>query len=113
MNDVTILGNFLSDNLIKEYNGRDINIGIKFYTDFNDRRRDECENKIDFGIESCYGDYFVILPSLITAVNIPFLVTLLRKPYMGKMTVSKNDNRMQVRISGYIINKIYEEELTK
>lgn len=109
-----ILGNYLCDRIVKEYKARPDTFGrpiMKFYENLNDRMRDEENGLISFGVERCYGDYFIIIRGSINSSDLPFLDILLKSPYNGKLYVSNYDKRMQVRISGYTIENMYKEEL--
>lgn len=109
------LGNFLCKDIARllalKIDKEWYNPFLKFYSDFNDRNDDESEGRRVGGIESQYGDYFVILPTTIIKTNLPYLEVLLNNPYNGNLYVSNYDNRMQVRISGYTVKKLYEKNL--
>ena len=74
---------------------------FKFYNNFNDRNRDESEMEYPpIGIETQYGDFFIILPPEIKSGLLGLLEPLLKTPFMGKMYVDRDYNRMVVRING-------------
>lgn len=110
--DSLVLGNFLCNKLMREYNtqrtGTRHHVGLKYYDDFNDRQKDEQNRLIYAGVESQYSDFFVILPTSLQYDDMRFLQLLLDDPYSGRLYVSRSDNRMQVRISGYKVVEMYE-----
>jgi len=108
-----LLGDFLCNKLMTEYNetggaGPRHVVYLKYYDDFNDRRKDEERRSIYAGVESQYSDFFVILKPRLNHVDMKFLEMLLDEPYSGSLYVSGSDNRMQVRISGYKVVEMYE-----
>lgn len=111
--DKVLLGNYLCEILNKDYKRRIDTIGridVKFYDNINDRIDDERNGLVSFPVEMCYGDFFILLPHTITFLDLPFLEMTLNKPYGGTLYVSSYDKRMQVRISGYILEKRYKLE---
>jgi len=74
---------------------------FKFYEDFNDRHRDESEIEYPpLGIETQYGDFFIIFPNEIKIGLLGLMEVLLKAPFNGRMYVSGQDHRLQVRIYG-------------
>ena len=109
-----VLGDYLCGKIVRDYKKRPDTFGspiIKFYDNLNDRLKDEENGLVSMGIEMCYGDFFIILKSPITSMDLPFLDIVLKSPYNGKMYVSTYDNRMQIRISSYNLENMYKEDL--
>ncbi len=53
-----------------------------------------------------YGDFFLIMPSRISELELPILDILLTKPFNGVLYQSNYDHQLQVRVSGYDVNKL-------
>ena len=53
-----------------------------------------------------YGDFFFIMPSRITKLEMPMLDILLNAPFNGSLYQSNYDHQLQVRVSGYDVNKL-------
>ena len=56
-------------------------------------------------VVSQYNDFFFILPPRIGKLELPILEVLLEKPFNGHLYQSGYDHQLQVRISGYNIEK--------
>ncbi len=57
-------------------------------------------------VVSQYGDFFLIMPSRISELELPILDILLTKPFNGVLYQSNYDHQLQVRVSGYDVNKL-------
>ena len=53
-----------------------------------------------------YGDFFLIMPSRISELELPILDILLTKPFNGVLYQSNYDHQLQVRVSGYDVSKL-------
>ena len=62
-------------------------------------------------VVSQYGDFFFIIPPRIGKLELPILEVLLEKPFNGHLYQSNFDHQLQVRISGYDVEKIYTNDL--
>ena len=57
-------------------------------------------------VVSQYGDFFLIMPSRISELELPILDILLTKPFNGVLYQSNYDHQLQVRVSGYDVSKL-------
>ena len=53
-----------------------------------------------------YGDFFFIMPPRIGKLELPILEVLLEKPFNGHLYQSGYDHQLQVRVSGYDVQKL-------
>jgi hypothetical protein len=53
-----------------------------------------------------YGDFFFIMPPRIGKLELPMLEVLLNKPFNGHLYQSGYDHQLQVRVSGYDVEKL-------
>lgn len=53
-----------------------------------------------------YGDFFFIMPPRIGKLELPILEVLLEKPFNGHLYQSGYDHQLQVRVSGYDVEKL-------
>lgn len=109
MDKSIVLGNFLCDKLMKETKKGFYQPLINFYTNFNVRIEDEINSNVNYGVETQYGDFFIILPYNLDYSDLSIINLLLTEPYNCNMYVSNCDNRMQIRISGYVVERMYNK----
>jgi len=57
-------------------------------------------------VVSQYGDFFFIMPPRIGKLELPILEVLLEKPFNGHLYQSGYDHQLQVRISGFVADKM-------
>jgi len=53
-----------------------------------------------------YGDFFFIMPSRISNLELPILQVLLSRPFNGTLYQSNYDHQLQIRVSGYDVEKL-------
>lgn len=53
-----------------------------------------------------YGDFFFIMPPRIGKLELPILEVLLEKPFNGHLYQSGYDHQLQIRVSGYDVEKL-------
>ena len=53
-----------------------------------------------------YGDFFFIMPSRIGKLELPLLEVLLSEPFGGHLYQSNYDHQLQIRVSGYNVEKL-------
>ena len=57
-------------------------------------------------VVSQYGDFFFIMPSRISKLELPILEVLLSEPFNGGLYQSNHDHQLQIRISGYDVERM-------
>ncbi len=57
-------------------------------------------------VVSQYGDFFFIMPSRISKLELPLLEVLLNGPFNGSLYQSNHDHQLQVRISGFDVERM-------
>lgn len=57
-------------------------------------------------VVSQYGDFFFIMPPRIGKLELPILEVLLEKPFNGHLYQSGHDHQLQIRVSGYDVQKL-------
>lgn len=68
---------------------------------YNFRYSDDIRDAKPGVVVSQYGDFFFILPHKITKLELPILDILLDEPFDGNLYSSRQDNKLQVRVSGF------------
>lgn len=96
----------LANNLIKmledEYKSLPHTVGRPVF-EWEDDLREARSGKV----VSQYGDFFFIIGRSVESMDLPILEVLLRSPFNGKLYASRQDNLLQIRISGYTANKLF------
>jgi hypothetical protein len=98
-------GEFLVNKIVYDYKQREDTVGRPILT------YKELTRSVDtYDVVSQYGDFFIIMPTNIKSTDLPLIDLLLNRPYSGNMYTSRQDNRIQIRISGYDVEKMYKDE---
>ena len=85
----------------KAYKENTYTVGTPVF-EFSEDIRDAKPGKV----VSQYGDFFFIIPSRITKLELPMLDILLNEPFNGSLYQSNYDHQLQIRVSGYDVNKL-------
>lgn len=93
--------NILIETFEKAYKELPHTVGVPLFRYSNDIR----DSKPGI-VVSQYSDFFFILPPRIEKIDLPILEVLLSRPFNGVLYQSNYDHQLQIRISGYIVDKL-------